>query len=84
MFIAIDKKDFKKIAIEMMSKESDYISTKVNAGVEQENIKFPKKYRDLINKKILGLFGIDVKNDIFDIVHANKFFIDSEDMDDVE
>ena len=79
-----DKKDFKKIAIEMMSKESDYISTKVNAGVEQENIKFPKKYRDLINKKILGLFGIDVKNDIFDIVHANKFFIDSEDMDDVE
>lgn len=74
-----DKKEFENIAEEMIKKEKDYISTKVNAGFAQENIKFPKEYRDLINNKILKLLGLKNSSEIFDIVHANKFFLDSED-----
>lgn len=74
-----DKIEFENIAEEMIEKEKKYISTKLNAGVVQENIKFPKEYRDLINNKILKLLGLKDSSDIFDMVHANKFFIDSED-----
>ena len=74
-----DKKEFENIAEEMIKKEKHYISTKVNAGFAQENIKFPKEYRDLINNKILKLLGLKTSSEIFDIVHANKFFLDSED-----
>lgn len=76
-----DKDDFKKIAKEMISKEKEYISTKVNAGVVQENIKFPEKYKNIINSKILHILGCKDEPAIFDQVHANKFFIDCEDSD---
>jgi len=79
-----DKDDFKIIAKEMISKEKEYISTKVNAGVIQENIKFPEKYKNIINSKILHILGCKDEPAIFDQVHANKFFIDCEDSDGVK
>lgn len=79
-----EKNEFKKIAIEMIEKEKDYISTKVNAGVVQENIKFPKKYRDEINLKIMKLLGIKCNRNIFDEVHANRFFNDKSELDNIE
>ena len=63
----------------MINKEKDYVSTKVNAGAKQENIKFPKKYRRLINSKILRL--LDAKEDSINILeklHSNSFFTKSE------
>lgn len=69
-----DKKFFKELADEMKKKEKDYIVTKVNAGVKQENIKFPDIYRKKINTKILNMLGFNVQDSVFDIVHSNKFF----------
>lgn len=71
-------KKFKKIALEMIEKEKEFISVKVNAGAEQENIKFPKKYRDEINKIILELLGSSVDNDEFLFIHSNTFFYKNE------
>ncbi len=79
-----DKEDFKIIAKKMISKEREYISTKVNAGVVQENIKFPEKYKDMINSKILKILGCNDESKIFDQVHSNKFFIDCEESDEIK
>ena len=79
-----DKEEFKAIAKEMISKEKDYISTKVNAGVVQENIKFPDYYRNLINSKILHILECNDESSIFDQVHANKFFIECEESDGIK
>ena len=68
-----DKKFFKNMRIEMVSKESSYTVTKVNAGVPQQNIKFPDSYRIDINNRICKLLNIEIKNDIFSLVHSNKF-----------
>ena len=69
-----DKTFFKKIAKELIDMESSFIITKVNAGAAQENIKFPEKYRLIINEKILSILGFKFENDIFRRVHANGFF----------
>lgn len=68
-----DKEFFKNVAFEMINNESKYIIKKANAGVIQENIKFPDKYRKLINNKILNILGIKSNDSIFDFVHANHF-----------
>lgn len=73
-----EKEEFKKIAIEMINKEKDYVSTKVNAGAKQENIKFPKEYRELINNKIFQLLGTTGQtSSVFNKIHANNFFGES-------
>ena len=79
-----EKKQFKKIALEMIENEKKYISTKVNAGLVQENIKFPKKYRDMINSKILKMLEYNKNTNVFNSIHANKFFIDNSDVDFLE
>jgi predicted RNA methylase len=69
-----DKEFLSKITKEMINNEEKYITTKINAGKIQENIKFPKKYRDIINQKFLNI--LDCKNSIndFDLVHNNFCF----------
>ncbi len=69
-----DKVFFKKTANELIDLERLFVITKVNAGAVQENIKFPEKYRLLINERILSILGFTVKKDIFKRVHANGFF----------
>lgn len=65
-----DKKFFNDIAMEMISKANDYTITKKNIGI-QENIKYPREYRDRINERMLDILGNDgIVN--FDIVHSNK------------
>lgn len=66
-----DDKFFKDIANEMINNSEKYKITKNNIGI-QENIKFPRKYRDLINERILKILEIqDVDYKIFDIIHSN-------------
>lgn len=71
-----DKDFFANLANEMIAHQDDYIVTKMNAGAAQENIKFPDKYRIMINDKLLSILGFDLKSDIFDGIHANKFFVE--------
>ncbi len=70
-----DKSFFKKTAKELINIEGSFVITKVNAGAAQENIKFPERFRLIINEKILSILGFNVEKDIFRRVHANEFFI---------
>lgn len=61
---------FKDITTEMINKSKDYIITKNNVGT-QENIKYPRKYRDRINERFLKILDIQKEYKIFDIIHSN-------------
>ena len=65
-----DKRFFAETAREMISIEKSCIVTKNNVG-EQENIKFPRHWRDQINSRLLKILGLDIDAKIFDIVHSN-------------
>lgn len=65
-----DLKFFEQMTNEMSSCVNNYIVTKNNVGV-QENIKYPKMYRDKINEKILNIFRIKEDFRLFDILHSN-------------
>ncbi len=67
---AEDKAFFNDVAADMIANVNEYIVTKNNVGV-QENIKYPRKYRDMINGKIFEILHIDNHVDIFDIIHSN-------------
>ena len=66
-----DKLFFNKITKEMIKNSKDYIVTKNNVGT-QENIKYPKEYRDKINTKFLEILRLNDNYEIFDIIHSNK------------
>lgn len=65
-----DKKFFDKLYKEMQEKTKDFIVTKNNVGI-QENIKFPRIYRDKINSKLLKILDIKEDEKIFDVIHSN-------------
>ncbi|WP_222834969.1 hypothetical protein, partial [Lactobacillus crispatus] len=50
----------------MLEESHKYIIIKNNIG-EQQNIKFPKKYRDLLNRIFLDTLEIEEDEKIFDI-----------------
>jgi len=50
----------------MISNESDYVTYKVNAGEKQESIKFPAKYRQVINEILFPKYAEDMK-----LLHKN-------------
>ena len=68
------KNKIHNIAKEMMGKEKDYLVYKMNAKKLQENIKFPKYYRDAINGIFLKELGIKQEANIFDVVHSSATF----------
>lgn len=66
-----DKLFFREIATQMIKGSTKYIVTKNNVGV-QENIKYPREFRDKINRKLLDILGLkNVDEKIFDIIHSN-------------
>lgn len=65
-----DKQFFDNMAEDMMKSASQYTVTKNNVGV-QENIKYPRSYRDKINRKLLDILGCNISEKEFDIVHSN-------------
>lgn len=70
-----DKLFFEKKTKDMIDCEKDCIVKKLNAGIYQENIKFPSDFRTEINDRLLKILGFtNLKSDIFNIVHKNSFF----------
>lgn len=69
-----DKRDIHDIAQKMISEESDYLVYKKNANKLQENIKFPKQYRNEINKIFLNVIEAEDKQDILSKVHSSSIF----------
>lgn len=65
-----DKRFFNDMATEMINVASCYVIRKNNVGV-QENIKFPKEYRDRLNRRLMDILEIDVDEKVFDVVHSN-------------
>lgn len=65
-----DHKFFKETTAEMSSKAKDFVITKNNVGV-QENIKYPRDYRDRINQRFLKILNLKVDNSTMDLVHSN-------------
>lgn len=65
-----DKIFFENCTAEMLSKAKDYIITKNNVGV-QENIKYPKMYRDKLNERLLAILKTSAAAQDFDVIHSN-------------
>ncbi len=65
-----DKKFFGDVALEMLRDSKKYIVKKNNCGV-QESIKYPRKFRDKINKKFLQILNLEMDEKLFDIIHSN-------------
>lgn len=61
---------FKETVKEMSGKVNEFIIKKKNVGV-QENIKFPRQYRDRINQRFLRILGFKVDNSTIDLIHSN-------------
>lgn len=61
---------FKEVVKEMSEKANDYIVKKKNVGI-QENIKYPRQYRDRINQRFLDILNLKVDNSTMDLIHSN-------------
>ncbi len=66
-----DKVFFSNIVKEMIEKSKEFIIKKNNVGI-QENIKYPKKYREKINKRMLQILNLPQDTNVFDVVHSNE------------
>lgn len=60
--------------VEMASLERKFISTKLNAGSKQENIKFPKRYREQINSRFFKILNCTDNPFSLNLVHSNRVF----------
>ena len=78
LFSAEKLKKLDKIALEMQKREREYLVYKVNARKKQENIKFPKKYREEINKLFFEVLNIKEDVSILNKVHSSSLFLESE------
>ena len=67
----------------MQENETKYLVYKMNAGKKQENIKFPVKYRNEINKIFLDVLEIDEDIKIFNKIHSSSLFTESEEKDEI-
>ncbi len=61
---------FKEIVNEMYSKANTFIIKKKNVGI-QENIKYPRQYRDKINQRFLNILNLKIDNSTMDLMHSN-------------
>ena len=61
---------FNNVATEMINETNKYTVTKNNVGI-QENVKYPRQFRDKINRKLLDILGLNIDEKIFDIIHSN-------------
>lgn len=74
LFSQKQKLKLDKIAKEMQSNEEKFLSYKVNAGKKQENIKFPLKYRKIINELFFEVLNIKQDINILDQIHSSALF----------
>lgn len=66
----VDNTELFDFCLRMIEEEEDWLVYKLNAGEEQENIKFPAEYRAKINyylQKALGINIVDMEN-----IHSNS------------
>ena len=69
------------LATKMQNNENKYLVYKVNARKKQENNKFPKRYRDEINKLFFEVLNIKDDISVLNKIHSSSLFNESEDED---
>lgn len=69
-----DKAFFNNIFNEMVNIEEDCITTKLNAGAKQENIKFPSLYREKINERLVKILSCHDDYKLLNLLHQNNIF----------
>ncbi len=67
---ADDRRFCREMARRMIHERDRFVITKENVGV-QENVKYPREYRDAINGRFLKILGLDADAGVFDVVHSN-------------
>ena len=75
-FRALDESDrrfCRKMARRMIREREKYVIRKANVGM-QENVKYPRSFRDAINERFLHVLGLTRNARVFDVVHANMAF----------
>lgn len=61
---------FRGIGREMVACAEAFIITKRNIGTQQ-NLKYPRQYRDALNHRLLAILGLNVSEHCFDVIHSN-------------
>lgn len=69
-----DKEFFHQIFNKMKKNETNCMVTKLNSGSKQENIKFPSKYREKINQRLLKILGCSENYKLLNRLHMNNVF----------
>lgn len=54
----------------MSARADEFIIKKNNVGV-QENIKYPRQYRDKINQRLFKILDLSLDNAMMDLIHSN-------------
>ncbi|MBR2585404.1 MAG: hypothetical protein IKE64_08250, partial [Thermoguttaceae bacterium] len=65
-----DRRFFAETTEEMAAAAERFKITKKNVGL-QESIRFPRRYRDRINARIIAILGLDLDCRLLDLVHSN-------------
>lgn len=65
-----DKTFFRTTTTKMIEQADMFKVTKSNKGI-QENVKYPRAYRNAINQRLLAIIGSHAEASIFDFVHSN-------------
>lgn len=65
-----DKDFFRAIGQEMTARATSFIVTKNNVGTQQ-NLKYPRSYRDALNRRLLDILGLAQSETCFDVLHSN-------------
>lgn len=74
-----DFKFFDDLCEEMINLEENCITTKLNAGQLQENIKFPSYFRERINEKFIKILKSNVNSKLLNLIHSNKAIKEAKD-----
>lgn len=74
LLTAEDRRYFADTRQKMFKTEKSHIAVKLNAGEEQENIKFPPEFRQEINLRFLKILGCPENTETFDAVHSEAAF----------
>jgi len=65
-----DRRFCRDISRQMIRERNRYVIRKENVGV-QENVKYPREFRDTINRRFLQVLGVRSDETVFDVVHSN-------------
>ncbi|MBR3218852.1 MAG: SAM-dependent DNA methyltransferase [Thermoguttaceae bacterium] len=65
-----DRRFFAETTQDMVASAERFKITKKNVGL-QESIRFPRRYRDRINARIIAILGLDLDCRLLDLVHSN-------------